>query len=189
MRSPVGDLFVDLVAALDHVGVEWYLFGAQAAILHGSARLTADVDVTVRLPAAISPQSLVGALVDHGFTARFPDPAFIERTRVIPVVHTRSSVPVDVVLAGPGIEDRFFDRVQLRTVEDVTVRVASAEDIIVMKILTGRAKDVEDVDALLQAQRAHLDVSYVREVLTLLESALSQSDLLPAFEKALERVR
>lgn len=62
MRSPVLDLFVDLGAALDTAGIAWYLFGAQAAILHGAARLTADVDVTVRLPAAMSNEGLARVL-------------------------------------------------------------------------------------------------------------------------------
>jgi len=50
MRSPVADLLADAATALSEGGVPWYLFEAQAAILHGAARLTADVDVTVRLP-------------------------------------------------------------------------------------------------------------------------------------------
>jgi hypothetical protein len=54
MSSPVAELLADLAAAFDQRRVDWYLFGAQAAILHGAARLTADVDVTVRLPEAFS---------------------------------------------------------------------------------------------------------------------------------------
>ena len=40
MSSPVVDLLADLAAALDGGEVPWYLFGAQAAILHGVNRLT-----------------------------------------------------------------------------------------------------------------------------------------------------
>jgi hypothetical protein len=36
----------DLSTAFGAIGVRWYWFGAQAAILYGAARLTADVDVT-----------------------------------------------------------------------------------------------------------------------------------------------
>ena len=48
--QPVADLLADLARGLAALGVRWFLFGAQAAILHGSARLSADVDVTVELP-------------------------------------------------------------------------------------------------------------------------------------------
>lgn len=181
MRSPVGELLADLVAALTPAGVGWYLFGAQAAIVYGAARLTADVDVTVRLPDAMSSQSLAHHLVDGGFRLRVSDPDFIDRTRVIPFVHHGTALPLDVVLAGPGIEDQFLSRVHVRTIEGVQVRVASPEDLIVMKILAGRPKDLEDVRAVVAALGTQLDRDYIGKTLTMLEQALSQSDLLPAW--------
>src|SRR5476651_1601879 len=75
MRSPVADLLADLDAALTAVHVEWFLFGAQAAILYGVARLTADVDVTARVPARLTNLALIEAMEHRGFRARFDDPA------------------------------------------------------------------------------------------------------------------
>ena len=51
MSSPVAEVVAALAAAFDSLGVDWYLFGAQAALLHGSERMTHDVDVTVMLGA------------------------------------------------------------------------------------------------------------------------------------------
>jgi hypothetical protein len=45
--SAVGEVLRSLDAAMHAAGARWYLFGAQAALLHGSSRLTADVDATV----------------------------------------------------------------------------------------------------------------------------------------------
>ena len=47
MSSHIGEVLATLGTCFDSLGVRWYLFGAQAAIFHGVARLTADVDVTV----------------------------------------------------------------------------------------------------------------------------------------------
>jgi hypothetical protein len=44
MPSPFAEVLRDLARALDELGAGYYLFGAQAALVHGSARLTADVD-------------------------------------------------------------------------------------------------------------------------------------------------
>ncbi len=189
MRSPVADLLADLALALDEASVAWYLFGAQAAILHGAARLTADVDVTVRLPEAMSQETLAARIEQHGFRRRTVDPAFVERTRVIPFVHAPTNLPLDVVIAAPGIEDLFFDRAQVREIDGVRARVASPEDIAVMKVLAGRGKDLDDVTSILAAYGNVLDVGYVRKTLTLLEQALGQSDLLPTFEQLLARTR
>jgi hypothetical protein len=186
MPSPVVDLLADLAAALDSAEVPWYLFGAQAAILHGVNRLTGDVDVTVQLSPRLSTAALVGVIQARGFQGRIQDPAFMERTRVIPFVHLRTGMPLDVVLAGPGLEEQFFTRVGVREIEGVPIRVASAEDVVVMKLLAGRPKDLDDVVSILSANPA-LDFRYVRDTLAVLEQALAQSDLLPALDAALAR--
>jgi Nucleotidyl transferase AbiEii toxin, Type IV TA system len=189
MRSPVAQLLGDLSAGLAEEGAAWYLFGARAAILHGVARLTADVDVTVRLPHRTSIEALAQTLERHGFVRRIADPAFVEQTRVMPFVHAATTMPLDVVLSGPGLEERFFERVIVREIDDIRVPVASAEDIIAMKVLAGRSKDVEDVVAILASSGGTLDEVYVRDTLTLVEQAIGQSDLLPVFEQALARAR
>jgi hypothetical protein len=43
VSSPVADLLVALGTVLDRLGAGWYLFGAQATLIHGAARRTADV--------------------------------------------------------------------------------------------------------------------------------------------------
>ncbi len=188
MRSPFAELLASLAVALEAVGAGWYVFGAQAALLYGAARLTADVDVTVHLhdkPTKV----LVKALSAAGFQLRVEGDDFIERTRVIPVLHTATGVPADIVLAGPGIEELFLERAIMRDLDGVQVPVACAEDIVVMKILAGRPKDIEDVVAVLAAHPDDLDLDLVRSTLGLLEGALDQSDLLRMLEQAIERAR
>ena len=189
MRSPVADLLADLADALADLGVAWYLFGARAAILHGVARLTADVDVTVRLPDRVSPEILARGLEQRGFRQRFTDPAFLAQTRVVPFVHAPTGLPLDLVLAGPGLEDRFFERLTVHDIDGVRVPVASVEDLVVMKVLAGRAKDLEDVRVIAATNRDALDQPYIRDLLGVLEQALGQSDLLLAFEEAVTRQR
>ena len=70
--QPVADLLADLARGLGALGVRWFLFGAQAAILHGAARLSADVDVTVDLGARSS-RELVDVVAREGFELRVAD--------------------------------------------------------------------------------------------------------------------
>lgn len=186
--SPVADLLSDAGAAFRSLATPWYLFGARAAILYGAARLTADVDVTVRL-SGVAPNELAAALTQHGFTSRAPDADFVARTRVMPFVHTATELPLDVVLAGPGLEDQFFERAVTLDLDGVSVPVAAAEDIIVMKVLAGRPKDLDDIVAIAAAQGPALDEAAVRRTLAELEAALDQRDLMPAFDLALTRAR
>lgn len=188
MPSPFADVLACFARAFERAGVRWYLFGAQAAIIHGAARLTADVDVTAHL-GDVAPQVLERALLDAGFALRIPDPEFVARTRVLPVVHVASAIPADLVLASPGLEEMFLARAKVLDVDGVRVPVACAEDVIVMKLLAGRAKDVDDVRSILSAHPDDLDLTLVRATLRMLEEALDQSDLLPALDKALASTR
>jgi hypothetical protein len=104
------DCSLNLTEVFSALRVRWYLFGAQAAILHGAARVTADVDVTVDLDKTPMAKVLK-ELRRRRFELQVPDSTFIETTRVIPLVHKPSRMPVDLVLAGPGLEDLFFERV------------------------------------------------------------------------------
>lgn len=191
MPSPFVELLAALALALESIGAGWYVFGAQAALIHGAARFTADLDVTVRLrdDDAFNQSALVNALVAAGFQLRAAGDAFLEQTRVLPALHTATGMPVDIVLAGPGLEELFLERAEFHDLEGLRVPVARAEDIVVMKILAERPKDLEDVAAILAAHPGALDLGLVRSTLRLLEEALGQSDLLPALERALDRAR
>ncbi len=188
VRSPVADLLADLGRAFDALGISWYLFGAQAAIVYGVARLTADVDVTVRAPAMATDQ-WVTVLEGYGFERRFADPAFTAQSRVVPVVHAATGLPVDLVLAGPGLEDEFLQRAVVQLIDGVAVPVVDISDLVILKAFAGRSKDLDDVVALLRVHGDGIDTVRVRTVLAMLEQALGQSDLISAFEQCQKRAR
>jgi hypothetical protein len=189
MPGAVAATLADLAAALNGLGVRWYLFGAQAAIHYGSPRATADVDVTVEL-GQTSPPSLVAALRAVGIDPRAGlDETFLARTRVLPMLHRSTGMEVDVVLAGPGPEETFLARARVVHVHGVQVRIAAPDDIVVMKILAGRAKDVDDIVGILRSAPEGLDIAQLRTVLAELEAMLGQSDLVPMLEHALSRAR
>lgn len=187
-RPDVSAFLAGCSAAFAELGVRWYLFGAQAAFIYGAARLTVDVDITVALGER-APRELLAALSRHDLRPRVADEDFVERTRVLPVVHAPTRIAGDIVLAGPGLEEMFLEHARVRDILGVPVPIAAAEDLVVMKVLAGRPKDIEDVKAIVAAQGDRLNVDRIRETLGLVEGALDQSDLLPAFESALAAVR
>jgi hypothetical protein len=180
----VADALLGIASAMRIAGTRWYLFGAQAAIMWGSPRLSADVDVTVELSRDTIP-TLIDAMRDHGFDLVFSDREFVDRTRVLPFIHRSSRMPVDVVIAGPGLEEDFLNRAVGVALRGESIPVISPDDLLVTKILAGRPKDMEDVRAVILARRDEIDLVRVRSLLRLLEEALGQSDLLPALDNAL----
>lgn len=183
------ELLTALAGVLASLRARWYVFGAQAAIIWGRPRLTADIDVTVRLDPE-DPQRLVHALEAGGFSLRVGEADdFVRRTRVLPFVHSVSGLPVDIVLAGPGLEELFLSRAVEVEIAGTDIPVISPEDLIATKILAGRPKDIDDVRGVIRERLSSLDVETVRSSLALLEEALGQSDLRPVFERELARAR
>jgi hypothetical protein len=179
----VAELLAALAAVMAERGLRWYLFGAQAAIIWGSPRLSADADVTAELQLE-QVEPFLEAMRRHGFDPVISDADFVERTRVLPFVHLRTRMPVDVVLAGPGLEQEFLQRAISVDVDGTSIPVISPEDLIVTKVLAGRAKDIEDVRSVTHERRASLDLDRIRTILGLLEEVLGRGDLLPEFEKS-----
>jgi hypothetical protein len=180
---PVPPAAADLLAAAAPVLTRWgrwYVFGAQAVVAYGVPRLSADVDVTVALRPD-DPERFARAMRDAGFRLRVDDPGFIGRTRVMPFVHDATGMPLDVVLAGSGLEEEFLARAVPTDVGGTVVPMIDAADLIIAKILAGRPKDLEDVRALWRGHGKTLDTARIRSVLEQLEGALGQSDLVSTF--------
>jgi hypothetical protein len=184
----ISQVLAALQAVMAEAAIRWYLFGAQAGILYGVPRLTADVDATAAFPLDRA-GALVELLTRGGFRVRVADiETFVRRTHVIPLAHPASGIPVDLVLAASALEEEFLDRAEVMEIGGVAVPVIAADDLIVTKVLAGRAKDMEDVQAVLREQRTRLDVGRIRRLLGDLDAALDRGDLLAAFESALGEV-
>lgn len=181
---PVQPAALELLIALSPVLArwgQWYVFGAQAVIAYGIPRLSADVDVTLAL-APDDPERFAHDMTSAGFALRVADSAFVRRTRVMPFVHTATGMPLDIVLAGSGLEDDFLSRAKPTDIGGTSVPVIDLGDLIIAKVLAGRPKDIADATGLWRLHGAVLDTDRIRETLRLLEEALGQSDLVTAFE-------
>ena len=164
----------------------WYVFGAQAVIAYGVPRLSADVDVTLELqPPDV--ERFVRDMESAGFALRVDNPDFVRATRVMPFVHLPTGMPLDVVLAGSGLEDSFLIRARAVDVAGTVLPIIHPEDLIVAKVLAGRPKDLDDAQMLWRIQGQDLDAGHIRQILGLLEDALGQNDLVPHFDAIVSR--
>lgn len=184
MPADVPAALADLARVFARVGVRWYVFGAQAVIAAGVPRLTADIDVTAEVPRG-GAKTLVAALRRGGFGTRdVGDLAtFLAQARVVPAVHLATGLPVDVVLAGPGLEEEMLSRVELRRVGATAIPFVATPDLVALKILAGREKDLEDVRALARARVPGLALDVARRRVAELGELLDDSTLLATFDR------
>jgi len=147
--------------------------------------MTMDVDVTVAVPPdRVRP--LVEALLGSGFDSRAADlEAFFARSRVVPLVHRRTRMPLDLVVARDSLEMPFLERARSVDIGRLKVPIISPEDLVVAKLFAGRPRDLEDVRAVLGTVGASMDTHYVRSLLGQLDEAENRADLIPTFERLL----
>lgn len=164
----------------------WYVFGAQAVVVYGRPRMTADVDVTVdAAPSASS--SLVAALGKFDFVLRFPLASDFAG-HFLPMRHEPTGMPVDITLARPGLHQEFLARCRRVDVGGARIPVISVEDLVAIKTLAGRRKDIEDIHGILLERKAKLDFARIQTVLRALEAATGDTRLRRRLERIVSRV-
>ena len=168
--------------------LRWYVFGAQAAVAYGRPRMTADVDVAVA-PGRVAVDALLSILQQAGIRLRLQlSEGFLRDASLLPMVHVRTALPIDVVLVGRGLQQEFVARRRRVDVGGVRVPMISPEDLVATKVLAGRRKDIEDIRGVLLEQQ-RFDFTRVRDVLGRLERALGDGRLLRRFERLVPRER
>lgn len=131
------------------------LIGGLALQRWGEPRETIDVDVTL-LTGFGSEERFIREILSW-YEPRVTDPVgFALRNRVV-LVQAPSGVGIDIALGGLPFEEAAVERSTLyEFAPGISLRTASAEDLIVMKAFASRAKDWVDVEgmAIRQAGRA-----------------------------------
>lgn len=162
---------------LDSAKVSHALCGGLAANLYrDEVRATSDVDLAV----VVTPARLVDlaqALSNAGWKVE-PLWRQSEQLRL-----TRKDLPrVDCIVATNDYERTAIEHAVPAYIEGHELAVLTAEDLIVFKLIAGRARDYEAVAAIINARGKRLDVDYIT-------GWLEQFEASEAWERAKEEAR
>ena len=166
-----------LIEQFDNRGV---IIGGVAASLLGRPRLTADADVLLLLSVNDIPRllELAGTV---GLQPRLANAMeFARRNRVLLLQHVATGIGVDISLGLLPFEVETVERSVEHQVGAVRLRLPTPEDLIILKAIAHRPKDMLDIEAVIAAQE-HLDkkriASWVRQFADLLEVPELWTDL------------
>ncbi|HMT06619.1 MAG TPA: hypothetical protein PKA82_01340 [Pyrinomonadaceae bacterium] len=164
------DEAADLQNFIEENGWDFYFVGGVAVQFWGEPRLTYDLDLTVFTDLSNESDFIKKFL--EKYRPKFHDAdEFALTNRVLPL-WTASNTGIDVNLAGFSDLSNTFARSSYQKLTDtISLRVCSAEDLLIMKTIAGRPKDWLDAESIIIKQ-SELDWSYV-------DSSLSELELYP----------
>jgi predicted nucleotidyltransferase len=93
---------------------------------------------------------------------------------------------VDLLVGIFDYERQAIERAVETDIEGVPMRVCTAEDLVIHKVIADRAKDWIDIEGVLMRQRGKLDINYIRDWLTQFAEALEKPELLTRFNNLYE---
>jgi hypothetical protein len=189
-RVPVSLLaaLADLVKWLEAAQIPAVIIGGVASSLLGRPRLTQDIDALALLPES-EWQAAIATAQSFGIAPRIEHPLeFARRSRVLLLKHKKSEIDVDVILGALPFEQDAVGRAQTHEVSGISVRLPRVEDLLIMKVIAHRAKDLQDVEGLLDAHPG-ANLEEVRQQVREFASAAAMPDLLDDFARILQRLR
>ncbi len=174
----------DLMGWLDAAHIPSMIIGGVAASVLGRPRLTRDVDALAVLPEAdwaeairLAPQFNILSRIDNALQ-------FAKRSRVLLMRHTTSGIDVDLIFGELPFERAAVANCENHDVGGIRVRLPRVEDLLVMKAIARRPKDLEDLQGLLAAH-PELDVASARRWIREFAIAMSMPDMLREFDALL----
>ncbi|MGB7913572.1 MAG: hypothetical protein WCF59_15255, partial [Desulfobaccales bacterium] len=186
--APLLTVLRHLTAWLQAEQVRGVVIGGVAASLWGRPRLTRDVDALVLLEEGRWGDFLAAG-AGHGFLPRRADAlAFALETRVLLMRHGESGIDLDLVFGSLPFEKEAAIRAKWVDLGGVAIPLSSPEDLIVMKAVAHRPRDLEDIAAILAAQ-PELNVRRVRRWLREFSGALAMPEILNDLEALLSQRR
>jgi predicted nucleotidyltransferase len=170
-----------LLEAFNDQGV---IIGGVAASLLGTPRFTADVDAVVLLGLE-DLQPFIDAASKEDLQPRTADPIrFARRTRMLLLRHPASGIDIDISLGVLPFEIEMIQRSRLVEVGSIRLRLPTPEDLIIMKAVAHRPKDLEDIQAV-AASHPKLDKKRIQYWVEQFSTALELPDLWAMIEKEL----
>jgi hypothetical protein len=161
---------------LDQIDRPGVIIGGIAASLIGKPRVTADLDAVV-IMSIDDLGELVDAARQQGLIPRIADEiAFARKNRVLLLEHEDSGVGVDISLGILPFESEMIERSEIVKFGGLAVRLPMPEDLIILKAIAQRPKDLEDIRAI-AASHPDLDRERIRFWVEQFAEVLEQPDL------------
>jgi predicted nucleotidyltransferase len=169
------DALSDTQRFLDALGTGLIIGGAAVSLV-AEPRLTQDIDVLVVLHTE-DVAGLVRTAARHSLVPRISDAEdFAQTARIVLLRHEPTGVDVDVSLGALLFEQEADARATRVSADGIVVRLPTPEDLVIMKAVAHRPKDILDIQAI-AAVHPDLDRARVEHWVRVFGEALDMPEL------------
>ena len=176
----------DLVAWLKAKRGEGLIIGGVAASILGRPRVTRDVDALV----LIYEKDWDGFLTagsKFGFVTRITNPHdFARKAKVLLVRHEPSGIDVDVTFGALPLEKEAITNAVCVDIRGVRLPLPTAEDLIIMKAVAHRPRDLADIESIIDAHKK-LNLRRIRRWVREFSAVVEMPEIFNDLEKILVR--
>jgi hypothetical protein len=164
----VSEVLQRITRALDQNNVAYMLTGSFASAYYGTPRSTQDIDIVIEATALQLRAFVQGLPVDQYYSDMDAALEARKAESMFNVIDLSTGWKIDLIIrkSRPFSQGEFHRRM-LVNIQGVPLFVASKEDIVIAKLewskLAQSQRQIEDVAAILRAQRETLDLSYVEK--------------------------
>jgi hypothetical protein len=162
------------------------IIGGIAVSLLGVPRFTEDVDAVFILSTEDVPVFLESAKAEKIIPRIKNVEEFARKNRVLLLIHSPTQTKVDISLGALMFEEEMVDRSKIKKKNNLSVRLPTPEDLIIMKAIAHRPKDLEDIRGVVDAQ-ATLDLKHIELWVKAFGELLETPDLWKQIEEILKR--
>ena len=187
-HEDLNEPFRDFIGIFERLRISYALIGGLAVGVHGIPRPTHDLDFTIaiergRLPTFFEAVVELGYDVPHEFTT-----GWVDQVAGMPLVKARQwvagkTIDVDVFLAESRFQTSLLQRRARAEVEGISAWIASPEDLILLKLLANRPRDIGDIQDILMVQ-GQLDDAYLNRWADELGVSARWSEVLAHFNRS-----
>ncbi len=172
------ELLARIAGHLASRGIPYMIVGGQAVLLYGEPRLTRDIDVTLGLGPERAGE-MIAIARELGLRHLAEDPLqFARETFVIPCIDEASGIRVDFILSQSSYENEAIAKARPVKVNEVMVKFASLEDVLIHKVVAGRPRDLEDIRKMLVKNPSYdrdYVLSWLREFDQVLDAGFAET--------------
>jgi hypothetical protein len=161
---------------LEKASIPYMVIGGQAVLLYGEPRLTRDIDITLGIGInGLKKIKEVVSVVGLKILVK-KEEEFVKRNMVLPTIDKKSGIRVDFIFSFSPYERQAIERGKDIKLGRTHVRFASLEDVVIHKVIAGRARDFEDVKSIL-LKNPKYDSRYIASWLEEFDKSLGENFL------------